>query len=213
MLLRYFNEPTVLIIAAIVMLIALMFHNVFQAMVARRLGDLTASYQGFGRFDPQTHLDPIGVLLLLLLGFGWSKPIPVNSRNYPGRGRGEAWVWYAGPASYLIVATVSWFLAVLLLRAGGGSEVVGGFFAAGQIAVLHAVVQIFPVFPLDGARALLAWGPLEVRRVVQQIAQFGFIGFIVVFMLLSYTGVLSAVTRFFSQIVLGTIQALFNLFG
>ena len=211
MLLNHLNQPTVLVISAIVMLMALMFHNVAQAYVARRLGDLTASYQGFGRFDPQTHLDPMGVLLLRVLGFGWTKPIPVNSRNY--RGRSEALVWYAGPASYLLVATASWVVAVVLLRAGGGSDVVGGFWAAGQIAILHAVVQIIPVFPLDGARAVLAWGPREVRRVVEQVAQFGFIGFIVVFMLLSYTGVLGSVTRFFTQLIIGGIQALFSLFN
>jgi Zn-dependent protease len=84
---------------------------------------------------------------------------------------------------------------------------------AGNVAILHAVIHLFPVFPLDGARAALAWGSPQVRRVVQQVAQYGFIGFIVIFMLLSYSGVLGAVQRFFANLILGAIQAVFRLFG
>lgn len=213
MLLRYFDDPTILIIASLVMVMALIFHNIVQAWVARRLGDLTPTYQGFGQFDPQTHLEPMGVFFLLLLGFGWPKQVSVNSRNYRGRGRQEALVWYAGPAAYLLVATVSWTAAVAFFTAGAGSSLVGGFVVAGNVAILHAVVNLFPVFPLDGARAALAWDNPQVRRAIQQVAQFGFIGFILIFLVLSYTGVLGAVQRFFADIILGGIQALFRAFG
>lgn len=213
MLLNYFQDPTILVIASLIMVMALIFHNIVQTQVARRFGDLTPSYQGFAQFDPQTHLEPLGVIFLLVFGFGWAKPVPVNSRNFPGRGRNEAWVWYAGPISYLVVATVSWFLAVLFNSAGAGASLVAAFVVAGNVAVLHAVVHIFPVFPLDGARAALAWGNASVRRVVQQVAQYGFIGFIVIFMLLNYSGVLGAIQRTLANIILGSIQALFRAFG
>ncbi|MDA0700308.1 MAG: site-2 protease family protein [bacterium] len=213
MLLNYFNDPTILIVASLIMVMALIFHNMVQAYVARRYGDLTATYQGFGKFDPQTHLEPMGVFFLLLLGFGWPKQVPVNGRNLPGRGRSEAIVWYAGPASYLMVATVSWFFAVLFNTLGGGASLVGAFVVAGNVAIRHAVVNLFPVLPLDGARAALAWGSPQVRRVVQQIAGYGFIGFIVIFLLLSSTGILGAVERFFADIILGSIQAIFRAFS
>jgi len=213
MLLNYFNDPTILIIASLVMVMALVFHNMAQAWVARRYGDLTPTYQGFGRFDPQIHLEPMGVFFLLLLGFGWPKPVPVNSRNYGGRGRQEAIVWYTGPATYLLVATASWFLAVLFNSLGGGSSLVGGFVVAGNVAILHGVINLFPVHPLDGARAAIAWGNPQVRSAVRQIASYGFIGFIVIFLLLNYTGVLGAVQRFFANLILGAIQALFRAFG
>ncbi len=213
MLLRYFNDPTILIVASLIMVMALIFHNIVQTWVARRYGDLTPSYQGFGQFDPQTHLEPLGVIFLLIFGFGWAKQIPVNPRNYPGRGRLEAVVWYAGPASYLLVATVVWFLAVAFNTAGAGSSLVGAFVVAGNVAILHAVIHLFPVFPLDGARAALAWGSPQVRRLVQQVAQFGFIGFIAIFFLLTYTGVLSAVQRVLANLILGAVQAVFRLFG
>lgn len=213
MLLNYFNDTTVLVIASLIMVMALIFHNMLQTWVAKRLGDLTPTYQGFGHFDPKLHLEPMGLFFLLLLGFGWTRPVPVNSRNYPGRGRKEALVWYAGPASFLLVATAAWFFAVLFNVLGAGPSVVSGFAVAGNVAVLHAVIHLFPVFPLDGARAALAWGNPPVRRLVQQLAQFGVLGFVVIFFLLSFTGVTGAIAGFFRGIILGGIQLLFRAFG
>lgn len=212
MALRLFNDPTVLIVAAVVMVMALIFHNIAQAFVASRFGDHTPRYQGFLRFDPQTHLEPMGVLFLFLLGFGWTKPVPVNSRNYPARGRKEALVWYSGPLAYLLVATVGYVAAVVFLRLGSG-PLASAFAIAGDYAILHAVINLFPVFPLDGARAALAWGDRSVRQFVQQLAQFGILGFVVIFLLLSATGVTGAIMSFFRSLILGGVTAIFNLFG
>jgi Zn-dependent protease len=212
MVLQYFNNPTVLIVASIVMVMALIFHNIAQAWMAGRFGDHTPRFQGFMQFDPQTHLEPMGVLFLFLLGFGWTKPVPVNSRNYAGRGRTEALVWYTGPLAYLLVATVAYVVAVVFLRTGG-LQLYQAFTAAGNVAILHAVINLFPVFPLDGAKAALAWGDRSVRQFVQQLAQFGILGFIVIFMLLSATGVTGAIMRFFQSLIVGTLNAIFRLFG
>jgi Zn-dependent protease len=212
MVLRYLDNPTVLIIASLIMVMALIFHNIAQAWMASRKGDHTPRYQGFMQFDPQTHLEPMGVLFLFLLGFGWTKPVPVNSRNYAGRGRAEALVWYTGPLAYLLVATLSYVVAFVFLRLASG-VLARAFVAAGDIAILHAVINLFPVFPLDGARAALAWGDRTVRQFVQQLAQFGVLGFIVIFLLLSATGVTGALISFFRGLILGGLSALFGLFG
>jgi Zn-dependent protease len=212
MVLNYFNNPTVLIIASIVMVMALIFHNMAQAWMAGRYGDHTPRYQGFLQFDPQTHLEPMGVLFLFLLGFGWTKPVPVNSRNYPGRGRIEALVWYTGPLAYLLVATLAYTVAYVFDRTGSVPLALA-FIVSGNVAILHAVINLFPVFPLDGARAALAWGDRSVRNFVQQLAQFGILGFIVIFMLLSFTGVTGAIMTFFRNLILGGLGAIFGLFG
>lgn len=205
MVLNYFNNPTILIIATIVMIMALIFHNIVQAWVASRYGDNGPRLAGFMNFDPQQQLEPFGVLFLFLLGFGWPRQISTNSRNYGGRGRKEALVWYAGPASYLLVAFASFLVALIVLRLGGNPDLVAGFGAAGNAAILHAVINLFPVYPLDGAKAALAWGNPEVRRVVQRIAGFGILGFIVVFMLLQYTGVTGAIINLFRGILFGIL--------
>src|SRR5690606_30663517 len=73
MILNYFNNPTILVIVSIIMVMALIFHNMVQAYVASRLGDQSPRLAGFLTFDPQRHLEPMGVVFLLLLGFGWPR--------------------------------------------------------------------------------------------------------------------------------------------
>ena len=212
MILRFFDNPTILVIASIVMLMALIFHNIAQAWMASRFGDATPRYQGFMAFDPKTHLEPLGVLFLFILGFGWTRQVPVNSRNYGGKGRQEALVWYTGPLAYLLVATVAYVVAFTFLRLES-PLLASAFAVTGDVAILHAVINLFPVYPLDGARAALAWGNRNVRQLVQQIAQFGVLGFIRVFMVLSFTGVTGAIMGFFRGLIIGGLSAIFGLFG
>lgn len=195
---------TDLIIVALVMIIALVFHNVFQAYVASRYGDANPRFAGYMSFDMQRHLEPTGVLFLFLLGFGWPQAIPTNSRNYRGRGRQEAVVWYSGPLAYLIVALVASLIAAIF--ASTNSPILArSFILASGTAVIHAVINLFPVFPLDGAKAALAWGDPSIRRFVQQLASFGPFGFIIFFFILSYLGVTGALQRFFQGVILSII--------
>lgn len=205
MILRYFNDPTTLVISAIIMIMALIFHNIVQAYVASRYGDNSARFAGFMRFDPQQHLEPFGALFLFLLGFGWPKTIPTNSRNYKGRGRQEAWVWYSGPLTYLTVAFVC-YIVTFVFNNLGQVQLARAFLAAGDIAIVHAVINLFPVFPLDGARAALAWGNADIRRMIQQMASWGSLGFILIFLVLSYTGITGAIVNFFRGILFGILN-------
>ena len=210
MILSYYNDPTVLVISAVVMIMALIFHNVVQSFVAARFGDSTPRFSGFMAFDPQRHLDPFGVLFLFLLGFGWPNAVPVNGHNYRGRGRLEAWVWLSGIGAYLVVGFVSLVLSVTFVSLG---QVHLGlaFQAAAAYAVVHAVINLFPVLPLDMAHAALAWGNREVRRAIQQIAGFGVLGFMVFYFVLSMLGVISGLVRLFLQLFLGIIRAVTGL--
>jgi Zn-dependent protease len=210
MILRYYNDPTVLVISAVVMVIALIFHNIVQTFVAARMGDSTPRFSGFMAFDPQRQLDPFGVLFLFLLGFGWPNAVPVNSRNYRGRGRREAWVWLSGIGAYLLVGFLSLFAAVLFLGFGQVHLAIA-FRVAAAIAIVHAVINLFPVLPLDMAHAALAWGNPDVRRVIQQIAGFGVLGFMVFFFVLSFLGVIGGLQSIFLQIFTRIIQAILGL--
>jgi Zn-dependent protease len=173
--------------------------------VASRYGDNSARFSGFMRFDPQQHLEPFGALFLFLLGFGWPKTIPTNSRNYRGRGRQEALVWYSGPLTYLVVAFIC-YIVTFIFNNLTQVQLARAFLAAGDFAVVHAVINLFPVFPLDGARAALAWGNADVRRVIQQMASWGALGFILIFLVLSYTGITSAIINFFRGILFGLLN-------
>lgn len=204
MILNFWNDPTTLVISAIVMIMALIFHNMVQSWVASRYGDHGPRLSGYMAFDPQQQLEPWGVLLLFLLGFGWPRTIPVNSRNYRGRGKQEAIVWYSGPLSYLAVATICYLLE-LIFRSMGSFELARAFLASGNFAVLHAAINLFPVYPLDGAKAAMAWGGPGVRRFIGQIASYGIIGFFVVFLVLSYTGITGLIIGFFNGVIRGLL--------
>ena len=205
MLLRAQADFTTVIIAFIVMVMALIFHNIVQAFVANRLGDPSPRLAGFMAFDPQRQLDLIGVVFLLLLGFGWPRTVPVNSRNYRNRGRAEGWVWLSGIGAYLLVAFVCILVAAIFLSMGS-QPLFTAFWLAAQTALLHAVINLFPLLPLDMARAALAWGNADVKRFVMQIAQFGVLGFMVFFFVLSATGVIGRIMNFFSGIFLRIIS-------
>lgn len=207
MILRYLDDPTTLVVSAIVMVFALMFHNVFQTWIAARLGDTRPRSAGFGSFEPQQQLEPMGVALLFLLGFGWPRMVPINSSSYRGRGRREALAWYSGPLAYLIVGFGCVLVGSIFLAAGS-PELYRSFLIAASFAVLHAVINLFPVFPLDGAMAALAWGNRSVRRVIEQIRGFGIMGFLIVFLVLSYTGVINVLQGIFLALFQSIVRLL-----
>lgn len=207
MLLRSQADFTTVIIAFIVMVMALIFHNVVQAFVANRLGDPSPRLAGFMAFDPQRQLDLIGVVFLALLGFGWPRTVPVNPRNYAGRGRAEAWVWLSGVGAYLLAALIATLVATVFLALGSAPLAIA-FRLAATTSILHAVINLFPLLPLDMARAALAWGNPDVRRFIQQLAQFGVLGFMVFFFVLSASGIIGRLVFFFDRLIIGIIRLL-----
>ncbi len=80
----------------------------------------------------------------------------------------------------------------------GSQALFAAFWLAAQTALLHAVINLFPILPLDMARAALAWGNADVRRLIMQVAQFGVLGFMVFFFVLSATGVIGRIMNFFA---------------
>src|SRR3972149_371523 len=88
------------------LLVAVTIHEFSHALVANRLGDLTATNLGRLTLNPIKHLDPLGTIMLAVIGFGWGKPVPVNPSNLRVDPRqGMALVSLAGPVSNLMLAT------------------------------------------------------------------------------------------------------------
>ena len=96
-----------------VMLLSLTLHEWGHAYAAHKCGDDTARNLGRMTLNPLKHIDPIGFLMILLVGFGWAKPVPVNSRNFRNFKRGEAIVSLAGVFMNLLLVLVFSFLFVL----------------------------------------------------------------------------------------------------
>ena len=96
---------TTMLLGVVIVLMAITVHELAHGLIAYRLGDPTAKNQGRLSLNPLKHLDPIGALLLFVVGFGWAKPVPVNPYYFEGdRNKGMMQVSVAGPAANLLLA-------------------------------------------------------------------------------------------------------------
>ncbi|MFQ5459619.1 MAG: site-2 protease family protein [Anaerolineae bacterium] len=133
-----------------VLVVGLTVHEYAHAWTAFRLGDPTASLQGRLSLDPRRHIDPLGALVFLVVGFGWAKPVPIDSYRL-GR-EGTLWVSLAGPASNLALAVVA-LAPMRLLGPGGLAGTILTIF--GFYNLMLAAFNLIPVSPLDGWKVML----------------------------------------------------------
>lgn len=143
----------VLILLIPTLLFALVFHEFSHAYTAYRLGDRTAAYQGRLTFNPLAHLDPFGSLMILFVGFGWAKPVPVDARNLYHPRRDIMLISFAGPASNLLLGLIGGILFRFLAGAGilsSAMELMLYLFI--RINITLAVFNLIPLPPLDGSQ-------------------------------------------------------------
>jgi Zn-dependent protease len=155
----------VLILPAV--LIGFTIHEFAHALVAVRLGDNTPRDQGRLTLNPVVHIELIGLLMILLAGFGWAKPVQINPNNFKNPKNDEILVSLAGPFSNLLFGFGFGVFLKILLTAASGIFYIDGF---GEILyqilayfiwinLLLAIFNLFPIPPLDGSHILLALIP------------------------------------------------------
>ncbi len=211
------TAPLTFAIVAVVLLYSLALHELGHAWVADKMGDKTARNLGRVTLNPIKHLDLIGTLLLLTVGFGWAKPVPIQPGNFRNYRVGMFWVSIAGILVNLTIAV----LALVTLAAlgttlsnlrdifpganGGGDSLRYGLFVAAQINILLAVFNLLPVPPLDGSKILQAFLPDSMQRVMWNLERYGFllvIGVLVLFRAQVF-GLINWVTALLMQVILG----------
>jgi Zn-dependent protease len=165
-----------------VFLLALTIHEFAHAWVANRLGDPTARLQGRLTLNPLAHLDPIGMLAIVLIRFGWAKPVPVDARYLKNPRRDMVLIAAAGPASNLLLAAASAFCFRVIPWGGVGLEwawlvhpMRSMFAEAIWINVVLAVFNLLPVPPLDGSRIVSGLLPLRQAISYSRLEPYGFI--------------------------------------
>ncbi len=186
---------------ALLIFVVLPFHEFAHAYVAVKLGDPTPKWRKRLTLNPLAHLDPIGTLMMLVCGFGFAKPVPVNPANFERPKKGMAMTALAGPLSNLLLA----FLAVAAFRLVGiplGLKAEdGGLWATipeyqGILAILRlvlidvfasiniglAVFNLLPIFPLDGSHILAPILPDKVNWWIERNQQLIMLGLIVLVM-------------------------------
>ena len=128
---------------------------------AYRLGDNTAKSMGRLTLNPIKHIDPMGLLMMVLFKFGWAKPVPVNMWNFKNPKRGMAVTALAGPVSNIILSVIALFLYGLLfyfLSDGAvGNAVLDMLYITGYISIFFAIFNIMPIPPLDGSKVLFSF--------------------------------------------------------
>ena len=144
-----------------VILCILPLHEFAHGWVANKLGDPTAKLEGRLTFNPLASVDPIGALALILFGFGWAKPVPVDSRYFKNPRRDMAITALAGPVSNLIAALVGAFLVALMEAFapynGVTSFVFNVLYYYVVVNISLAVFNLIPMPPLDGSRIVAAF--------------------------------------------------------
>lgn len=165
----------VVLMAALV--ISLTFHEFGHAVVAKWFGDDTAQRAGRLTLNPLAHIDAMGLLMVVLVGFGYAKPVPTNSRNFRSH-VAELWVAAAGPLMNLLVAVVSWNFYLLMGSSAWGSFApaqTGIFFGIlVNINLLLMVFNLIPLGPLDGHYILPYFLPQALKARYQSWnAQYG----------------------------------------
>ncbi len=169
-------------------LISLSLHEAAHGFIAYKCGDPTARNLGRLTLNPFKHLDPIGTLCMLLCGYGWAKPVPVNSRYFKKPKRGMALTALAGPVMNLILGFLGALFYAVFYRLYVGHAGNLFLYAAmlffsyfAQLNIVYAVFNLIPIPPFDGSRVAFVflpdkyyYGVMKYERILMIVVLIGF---------------------------------------
>lgn len=183
------RDFTDVIIIGIALIVAISLHEFGHALADEMQGDPTARLAGRLTVNPRAHLDPFGTAMIVLVGFGWGKPVPMSPANLRNRRFGAAIVGIAGPAVNLVLALATALLArvtnspVPFIGFGAvsgvsfASRLMAGFL---YINVLLLILNLVPIPPLDGSRVVSALLPPDRQQFIFFMDKWGFVVLLIV---------------------------------
>ena len=161
-------------------LLCIMVHEVSHGLAAYMLGDPTAKSRHRLSFNPLRHIDPFGALMMVVVGFGWAKPVPIDPRYFKNPKRGMAITALAGPVSNFVLAYLSLVLcyAILPFYAGSGGEtalstLLGFLYSMARLSIGLGIFNLFPFPPLDGSKVLGALLPTDLYYEFLRFERYG----------------------------------------
>ena len=209
-----------LLLSLPVLMLTLSVHETAHGYVAHKLGDPTASSLGRLSLNPLKHFEPIGFLMMMLVGYGWAKPVPINTRYFKKPKRDMAICAAAGPLSNLLLAVLfaglyKIFTLVIVHVPITSMQVYNiilltelFFYTAISINVTFAVFNLIPIPPFDGSRIILTFLPSDLYFKIQRYERYIMIGFFVLLL----TNVLDPVLNLAFDSVTNLILRLFGLY-
>lgn len=203
-----------------IFLLALSLHEAAHGFVAYKLGDPTAKLYGRLTLNPFKHFDVIGFVMLMLVGFGWAKPVPIDTRNFKKPKRDMAISAIAGPLSNLLLALVFTVLFKLFSLAYSNPAIddalflstpwrlLGIFLYYGiRLNVMFAVFNLLPIPPFDGSRLVLAVLPSHIYFKIQKYERY----IMLVLIILLFTGILNVPLSFCIDKITDLYMWMFNI--
>lgn len=187
-----------LCIRLLIIFTILPIHEFAHGYAARKMGDNTALISGRLTLNPLAHLDIFGALMMVLVGFGWAKPVPINPRNFKNYKKGIAITAFAGPLSNLICAAIAIFLMKIVENVSVFATndsimyVWLGVMYFAQINLSLAIFNLIPIPPLDGSKILSCIVPYKVIAFMNRYQMYIYL----IFIALIFTGVLSGPLSF-----------------
>lgn len=193
-----FNNPVLFFAWIIAVIIAISIHEYAHAWSAYILGDSTAKDQGRLTINPLAHIDWMGLILLLIIGIGWGKPVPVNNYNLRRSPKyGPAITAVSGACANLILAIGLGLivrLGILPIGSFGMSFLVLGI----QINIILAIFNLIPIPPLDGSHILFTFLPQKYENIKKFLTQYQML-------------LLIGLIFFGSELIFWIVDRLFNL--
>jgi Zn-dependent protease len=189
----------VLIFYVFAILSALILHEVAHGWVALKCGDPTPKFAGRLSLNPARHLDPVGALCFVLIGFGWAQPVPINPYNFRKYKLGCFLVSISGIVTNLIIGFTASFFFALLDNTGTIWAQLFAYIMVINIA--FAVFNLLPVPPLDGFN-MLASLTKPANRVVAWLRRNQMVMLIVLLLVIQFTGLFSIIHNFVVKLFL-----------
>ncbi len=192
------------------LIIAMVVHEYAHARIAVAMGDFTPRMTGRLTLNPVAHIDPIGLLMLLVAQFGWAKPVMINPRNFRNWRKGELLVSLAGPAANLLTAFLALVFMVLYVKMG--FPVSNGLRMVLSLIIIYninfAIFNMIPLPPLDGSKVLMVFLPGKWAYEYMRIERYSFLILIALMM----TPVLGMILVPLQRVVFSVFNAMVAIF-
>lgn len=202
----------ILLFSVVSIFLAFPIHEFAHALSAYLLGDKTAKYQGRLTLNPLVHLDWHGFLCLVILGFGWAKPVQFDPRNFKNRRLGTALTAAAGPLSNLIFALIAFAVAAMMepadfVQAMTFSTAQGWiqtfFVMLGSYNIMFALFNLIPVPPMDGSKLVGEALPLKYRIKYYNLEQYHYFLVLAIIVIINTTDYFDVALRWLSDTFFG----------